>query len=157
MAETFAVSMTSTLDLPALTRRLNEVELKIIRDAGDRIVRKIKARWVGWRYESAPKDKRGRSRAGWKRTFTSNTEQVTLTIRNDAGDYYKGKPYVLHVARRKGATPEYALAFDDTKTIEVPALRTALTAAIVGALNEPAAPRRVRANKASETVTRTLS
>ena len=155
--ETFAVTMTSTLDLPALLRRLNEAELKIIRQAGDRIVRKIKANWVGWRYESAPKDKRGRSRAGWRRTLTSNTEPVTLTIHNGALDYYKSRPYVQYVARRKGATPEYVLAFADVTSIEVPALRAALTTAILGAMNEPGNPRRVRANRASDTVTRTLS
>lgn len=155
--ETFAVTMTSTLDLPTIMRRLNAAELKIIREGGDRIVRKIKARWIGWRYESAPKDKRGRSRAGWRRTLTSNTEPVTLTIHNGALDYYRSKPYVQYVARRQGATPEYALAFADVKSVEVPALRAALTTAILGALNEPGNPRRVRANKASDTVTRTLT
>ena len=157
MTDRFAVSLTSTLDLPALARRLNAAELKILREGGDRIVRKIKARWVGWKYESAPKDKRGRSRAGWKRTLTSNTDPITLTISDDARDYYKGNPYVQHVARSKGATPEYVLAFEDVLSTDVPVLRDALTTAILAATNDPAPPRRVRANKASETVTATLS
>lgn len=157
MAERFAVSMTSTLDLPALARRLNASELKILREGGDKIVRKIKARWVGWKYESAPKDKRGRSRAGWKRTLTSNTDPITLSIFDDARSYYGDKPYVQYVARSKGATPEYVLAFEDVLSADVPALRDALTAAILAAMNEPAPARRVRANKASETVTATLT
>lgn len=157
MAEAFAATMTSTLDLPALERRLNAAELTIMRKGGDAIVRRIKARWVGWRYESAPPDKRGRSRAGWKRTLTSNTDPVTLTVSNDARSYYSGSPYVRHVARSKGATPEYVLAFADVQSVDIPALRAALTAAIVGAMNEPAPPRRVRANRASTTTTATLT
>jgi hypothetical protein len=157
MADRFAVSMTSTLDLPELQRRLNAAELKILRDGGDQLVRKIKARWVGWKYESAPKDKRGRSRAGWKRTLTSNTDPITLTVYDDARSYYGDKAYVQYVARSKGATPEYVLAFEDALTTDIPALRDALTAAIVAAMNDPAPPRRVRANKASDTVTATLT
>lgn len=157
MADRFAVSMTSTLDLPELARRLSAAELKILRTGGDEIVRKIKGRWVGWKYESAPRDKRGRSRAGWKRTLTSNTDPITLTVFNDARDYYKGDPYVEHVARSKGATPEYVIAFEDVLSSDVPALRDALTAAILAAMNEPAPARRVRANKASETVSATLT
>lgn len=157
MADRFAVSMTSTLDLPELARRLSAAELKILRTGGDQIVRKIKAGWTGWKYESAPADKRGRSRAGWKRTLTSNTDPITLTIFNDARDYYGGKPYVEHVARSKGATPEYVIAFEDVLSSDVPALRDALTSAILAAMNEPAPARRVRANKASETVSATLS
>jgi hypothetical protein len=153
----FAVSLTSTLDLPELARRLSAAELKILRDGGDSIVKKIKGRWVGWKYESAPKDKRGRSRAGWKRTLTSNTDPITLTISNDARDYYKGDPYVEHVARKKGDTPEYVLAFEDVLSNDIPKLRDALTAAILAAMNEPAPARRVRPNRESETVSATLT
>lgn len=153
MAATFDAVLTSTLDLPALERRLNAAELAIMRKGGDAIVRKIKARWVGWRYESAPPSKRGRSRAGWKRTLTSNTDPVTLTVSNAARDYYKGRPYVSEVRRSKGATPEYVLVFADVESVDIPALRAALTTAILAAMNEPSPPRRVRANKASKTVT----
>ena len=149
--------MTTSLDLPALARRLNAAELKIMRDGGDKIVKRIKGKWVGWKYESAPKDKRGRSRAGWRRTLTSNTDPITLTVYNDARSYYGEDPYVEHVARSKGATPEYEIAFEDVLTNEVPGLRSTLIAAIVAAMNEPAPPRRVRANKASETVSATFT
>ena len=152
-----SVTLTTTLDLPTIARRLNDAELKILREGGDRIVRKIKARWVGWKYENAPPDKRGRSRAGWKRTVTSNTDPITLTIYDDAKSYYGDEFYVSFVKRRAGARPEAELAFEDVLAQDIPVLQAALAAAMLAAINEPAPPRRVRANKASAKVTETFT
>lgn len=150
------VTMTYTLDVPAITRRLRNDERQILTTYADEAVGAIKAKWTGWKYVGRNPQSVGRSRAGWKRKISATTP-FTLQILNDARGYYNGKPYVAYVARSKGATPEWLVVMQDIIEPTVPGLESKLRDAIVANLSEPGKPVTVRQNRASAVVRATFT
>lgn len=93
------------IDLRAFERLITVEHRAALRDEGRRMVKSIKSMWRGWKYESAPRDQRGRSRRGWK-ALTGRKAVPVLTIINDAKSYRGGTPYAGFVKRSKGSPPE---------------------------------------------------
>ncbi len=150
------VTMTYTLDVPAITRRLRKDEREILTNYADEAVVAIKAKWTGWKYVGRDPQSVGRSRAGWKRKVSA-TQPFSLQILNEARGYYNGKPYVAYVARSKGAKPEWEVVMEDIIEPSVPRVEAQLRDAILANLSEPGQPVTVRPNRASAVVRATFT
>lgn len=105
------VEITSTLDVPAIMRRLFPAELKVLRKHAAQIVREIKAKWTGWKYVGRSLATVGRSRAAWRSKVQGTEHPFSFTIENEARSYYGNKPYAAYVARSKDAEPEHIKVF----------------------------------------------
>ena len=110
-APLMSVEITTTLDVPAIARRLFPAELKVLRTHAAQIVREIKAKWTGWKYLGRNLASVGRSRAAWRSKVQGTEHPFSFTIENEARSYYGNKPYSAYVARSKGAEPEHVKVF----------------------------------------------
>ena len=110
-AAMMSVEITTTLDVPAVARRLFASEAKVLRTHATAIVREIKAKWTGWKYLGRNLASVGRSRAAWKSRVQATEHPFALVIENEARGYYTDAPYTTFVARSKGAEPEHIKVF----------------------------------------------
>ena len=110
-APMMSVEITTTLDVPAIARRLFPAEVKVLRTHGAQIVREIKAKWRGWKYIGRSLATVGRSREAWKSKVQGTKHPFSLTIENEARSYYGNKPYSAYVARSAGAELEHIKVF----------------------------------------------
>lgn len=157
MANSCRISATSTLNVPVLARRLNQVEIQIVQQGAEDMVQDIKRAWVGWRYAGVPLTTRGRSRAGWKWQFTSNTQPPEVLIRNDAQDYQRGSTYYVEFIHRSGSpNPEWDIQIRRVQQAHLPGLLQRLTAAVQAAINQPGIPAQIRPQRPGQVVRRTI-
>ena len=141
-ATPMSVEVTSTLDVPAIMRRLFPAELKVLRTHAGQIVREIKAKWTGWKYVGRSLASVGRSRAAWRSKVQSTEHPFSFTIENEARSYYGNKPYASFVARSKGAEPEHVkvykwLVFERMAQVERDLTDAILTSIAEGAKGPP--------------------
>lgn len=152
MSALFRADLTITeigVDLTDLQRRLDGRELTVFQDAGLQMLEDTKAVWIGWKYQGRPPGaKRQVSRAAWKQELqiTEGVRQIILI--NKARDWRTGrKSYVSHVARSKGATPEYLEVLQILKTVNLPQLTRDLILAVRETFAENLPKKRLRVNK----------
>lgn len=154
MANLFRADLSITeigVDMSDLQRRLDGRELEVFQSAALQMLSDTKAVWVGWKYKGRPAGaKRQVSRAAWKQELqiTEGVRQIILI--NKARDWRKGtRSYAAHVARSKGATPEYLEVLKILKMVNLPQLTQDLIQAVRDTFAENLPKKRVRVNKSN--------
>lgn len=152
MSDLFRADLTITeigVDLTDLQRRLDGRELTIFQDAAIQMLEDTKAVWVGWKYKGRPPGAaRQVSRKAWKQELqiTEGVRQIILI--NKARDWRtRRKSYASHVARSKGATPEYLEVLQILKMVNLPQLTQDLIQAVRETFAENLPKKRLRVNK----------
>ena len=144
------VTVETTTTLPAALR-LDRAELEVLTRYQAILLKAFRDAWVGWKYEGRPADKpRLVSHDAWTAQVETRGDRPVLLIQNAARSVYGHKPYVAHVARSKGATPEWLLVLEQVNREILPRLSAELAQAF-GAAHE-GRPRKVRTT-GGETVT----
>lgn len=152
------VTVTSTVDLGDLGRRLADAERAVLVKYESAIMAMIKKRWRGWRYDGRPRGAPVNvSLAAWQsRIETTEGGRPRLFIENRARSYDTGDPYVSFVHKAGTVTPEVQLIRDELAASWVPRLRRDLAAAILAATTRPTGRKRLRGRGGGGTETMEL-
>ena len=154
-APAMPVVITTTLDVPAIMRRLFPAELKVLRKHAAQIVREIKAKWTGWKYIGRSLASVGRSRAAWRSKVQGTEHPFSFTIENEARSYYGNKLYAAFVFRFKGAELEHEKVFKWLSTERMKLVERDLTDAILKSIATGAKGPRKRLNASASGARRT--
>jgi len=148
VSDAAAVDIAIGLDLSDLDRPLEKAELAVLKKYKETILKGIRSKWTGWRYEGRNLATVGRSLGGWKGKEQSVSGIREIVISNDATGYYSGKPYVAYVRRSAGKEPEAEIIAEFIGTKIVPLLVSDLLDAILSTISD-APPKQVRENRQS--------
>ena len=136
-----SVSTEITTSLPEAIP-LRDAELEVLFEFEAIIREEFRAAWVGWKYEGrSPSAPRLVSHDAWTSYVETTGERPAIAITNRATTK-KGEFYAAHVARSKGARPEWEVIDDDVEANIVPDLAAALGAAFAAAYVAPGKRRR---------------
>lgn len=150
------IQVTSTIpDLGNLGGLLLDVERRVLTRARAKVLSFVKSGWTGWKYKGRPLDKRNISFKAWKGAVIVAGGRPELRITNDARSWDTGKPYVAHVARSRGAEPEWEIVARELAVRFTPVIQADLLAEVTRNLNTPRRPARVRAVRADTLVVAT--
>lgn len=131
------MTVSMSLDVPAIEGMLARDELAILKRHQVEIVKEIKAKWTGWKYEGRSPESVGRSRAAWKGRVQGTRPPFELVISNMARGYYSDKPYTAFVRRRMGAEPEHVIIYKWLVFERLPRLERELAEAITRNIGTP--------------------
>lgn len=159
MAARASVTMTTSLDVGDLMRRLTDAERKVIVGHATIILKAIKKRWRGWEYDGRPKGAPVNvSLKAWQSTIQSTENPFRVEIANEARAYKAlgggaysvpapggpGDGYSAYVHRSGDSTPEVEYIAEEIRTKYAPAMKADLIAAIKATLDAPAQRKKLR-------------
>jgi hypothetical protein len=129
--------------------RLPAAAIAKIRKGTTELLKAVRRRWVGWKYEGRSLKTVGRSRAGWKTNLQLTEAPYTMTLSNEATDYYTGQVYPAYVARKKGAVPEHLIVYDRDFLPACETIAASIVEEVAKALPTKAKAPKIRRNRES--------
>jgi len=145
----YDVTLTLTVDLPAVAGRLLDDERRVLVAHERRLLREVKDDWTGWAYAGRPAAApRLVSHDAWRTELQTSKAPFALILINEARSYNGGKPYVANVHRAGITQPEWERLFLRIGSDYLPPLVVDLRDAILKNFGTPRPVKKVRlANK----------